>query len=109
MWFLAGSPEGKSVRTRKRFTTPLGWSSMAPESFHSCSFFTASARGKPPLAAAASTSIRVHFWAVLLVFLRALVTGELSAVRVSKAGLLMYLYSEYFGVIALISSKRSSS
>lgn len=82
---------------------------MAPESFHSCSFFIASARGKPPLLEAASTSICVHLWAVLLHFLSALVTGERSAVRLSKVGDLMYLYSEYFGVIALMSPKRSSS
>ena len=36
-------------------------------------------------------------------------TGESSLVRLSKDGDLMYLYSEYFGVIALMSSKRSSS
>ena len=36
-------------------------------------------------------------------------TGESSAVRLSKLGDLMYLYSEYFVVIALMSSKRSSS
>ena len=35
--------------------------------------------------------------------------GEVSAVRVSKDGNLTYLYSEYFGVMALMSSKRSSS
>ena len=53
--------------------------------------------------------MRVHFWAVLLAFLRALVIGDVSAVRLSKDGDLIYLYSEYFGVIALMSPKRSSS
>lgn len=36
-------------------------------------------------------------------------TGESSSMRLSKDGDLMYLYSEYLGVIALMSSKRSSS
>ena len=53
--------------------------------------------------------MRVHFWAVLLAFLRALVMGEVSVVRRSKVGDLMYLYSEYFGVVARMSPKRSSS
>ncbi len=108
-WVLAESLWGKSRRTRKRLTMPLGCSSMAPESCHCCSLRTASARGKRPVAAAASTSMLVYFLAVLLIFLRVLETGEASAVRVSKAGGLMYLYSEYLGVIALMSSKRSSS
>lgn len=36
-------------------------------------------------------------------------TGEASAVRVENVGDLVYLYSEYLGVIARMSSKRSSS
>ena len=107
--FLADSVCGKSLRTRKRFTTPLGTRLMAPESFHAWSFRTASARGKPPLVEAMSMSMWVHLWAVLLYFLSAWVTGEASAVRVENVGDLVYLYSEYLGVIARMSSKRSSS
>ena len=39
----------------------------------------------------------------------AFVIGEGSVVSFSKVGDLVYLYSEYLGVMALMSSKRSSS